>query len=66
MSGTELAGFGQRMSAHIRKEERQLFERLQELMSQDDLAEVGLQLDKALKDAAQSCALPGDANRSRT
>jgi hemerythrin-like domain-containing protein len=66
MSGTELSAFGQRMSAHVRKEERHLFERLQELMSGDDLAQLGHQLDETLKDAVQACAVPADANRSRT
>lgn len=65
MSEIELAAFGQRMSAHIRKEERQLFERLQELMSENDLAQVGRQLDEALKDAVQACALPADASGPR-
>ena len=66
MSATELLAFAQRMSAHIRKEERQLFERLQELMSQDELALLGRQLEVALSDAVQACALPADANRLRT
>jgi hemerythrin-like domain-containing protein len=66
MSEMELAAFGQRMSAHIRKEERQFFERLQELMSEEDLAQLGRQLDEALKDAVQACALPADADRFRT
>ncbi len=66
MSGVDLSAFGQRMAAHVRKEERQLFERLQELMPEDDLAQMGRQLDEALKDAVQACALPADANRSRT
>jgi hemerythrin-like domain-containing protein len=65
MSATELAAFSQRMSAHIRKEERQLFERIQELISQDELALLGRQLEVALTDAAQACALPTGANRSR-
>src|SRR6478735_39258 len=56
MSATELSAFGQRMSAHIRKEERQLFERLQQLSSQDELSRLGESLDEALKDAAQACA----------
>ena len=42
------------MSAHIRKEERQLFERLQELMTQEELAVLGQDLEQALKDAEQS------------
>ncbi len=66
MSAAELSAFAERMSAHIRKEERQLFERIQELMSDEELALVGQNLDKALKDAAQACALPADANRLRT
>ena len=65
MSATELLAFAQRMSAHIRKEERQLFERIQELMSQDELALLGRQLEVALTDAAQACALQADANRLR-
>ena len=58
MSAPELAAFAQRMSMHIRKEERQLFERMQELMSSDELNALGQKLDEALKDAAQICALP--------
>ena len=66
MSATELSAFGQRMSAHIRKEERQLFERLQQLLSQDELSRLGMNLEEALKDAAQACALPEDAASTRT
>src|SRR5271166_4058688 len=63
MSATELSAFGQRMSAHIRKEERQLFERMQELMSQEELTLLGQNLEEALKDAAQACQLPAAATR---
>jgi len=63
MSATELSAFGQRMSAHIRKEERQLFERMQELMDQEELAVVGQHLEEALKDAAQACHLSAAATR---
>jgi hemerythrin-like domain-containing protein len=58
MSGGEIAEFAQGLSAHIRKEERQLFERLQEVMSEGELAVVGQKLDDALKEAAQICILP--------
>ena len=61
MSATDLCAFGQRMSAHIRKEERQLFECLQQLMNWEELALLGRNLDEALKDAAQACSLPTDA-----
>jgi hemerythrin-like domain-containing protein len=66
MSAAELSAFGQRMSTHIRKEERQLFERMQELMSPQELALLGQRLDEALKDAGQACALPLKANRELT
>lgn len=57
-SQVELLAFARRLSEHIRKEERQLFERLQELMPQEDLATLGQQLDRALESAAQACSLP--------
>jgi hemerythrin-like domain-containing protein len=65
MSTTEVSAFAQQMSAHIRKEERQLFERMQELMSQEDLALLGQGLDRALKEAAQACILPTETTRLR-
>jgi hemerythrin-like domain-containing protein len=65
MTGTDLLTFAQRMSAHIRKEERQLFERMQELLKPEELALLGQRLEDALKDAAQACALPTDATRLR-
>jgi hemerythrin-like domain-containing protein len=65
MAATDLLAFAQRMSAHIRKEERRLFERMQELMKPEELALLGQHLDEALKDAAQACALPTDATRLR-
>jgi len=58
MSAAEVVEFAQTLSAHIRKEERQLFERLQELMSEGELAELGQGLDVALRDAEQACILP--------
>jgi hemerythrin-like domain-containing protein len=65
MSAAKLAAFGQRMSNHIRLEERQLFERMQELMNQEELALVGQGLEQALKEAAQACRLPEAAIRPR-
>jgi hemerythrin-like domain-containing protein len=65
IEGADLSAFAQRMSAHIRKEERQLFERMQELMKPEELALLGQHLDEALKDAAQACALPTNATRLR-
>jgi iron-sulfur cluster repair protein YtfE (RIC family) len=58
LSAETLPAFARRLSGHIRKEERQLFERIQQLMNPQQLAELGVQLEAALKDAAHSCALP--------
>ncbi len=66
MSATDLSTFAQGMSAHIRKEERQLFERLQELMNQEELALLGQNLEEALKDAAQVCILPSETTQLRS
>ena len=65
MSASDVSAFAQGMSGHIRKEERQLFERMQELMNQEELALLGQNLDQALKDAAQACVLPSEATRLR-
>jgi len=57
-SPEELLAFARRLSDHVRKEERQLFERLQKLMSPAELATLGQQLDRALESASQACSLP--------
>lgn len=57
-SQEELLAFARRLSKHIRKEERQLFERLQELMPPAEMATLGQQLDRALEGASQVCSLP--------
>lgn len=64
-SAADLSAIAQRMSAHIRKEERQLFERMQELMKPEELATLGHNLEEALKGASQVCALPADATALR-
>jgi hemerythrin-like domain-containing protein len=63
MTSEGLPAFAQQLSAHIRKEERQLSERMQQSMSREDLSILGAKLDAALKDAAQSCVLPSAAIR---
>ncbi len=65
MSAGDLLAFAHRLSAHIRKEERQLFERMQQLLSKDELALLGMQLDDALKNAEQTCIVPTTATRLR-
>jgi hemerythrin-like domain-containing protein len=66
LSATDLCAFGQRMSAHIRREERRLFERMQELMNREELALLGQKLEEALNDAVQACILPADTTRLRS
>jgi hemerythrin-like domain-containing protein len=63
LSGEDLSAFARRLSGHIRKEERQLFERMQEWMSAEALAGLGSQLEDALKDSTQACALPAARHR---
>jgi hemerythrin-like domain-containing protein len=63
MTPEGLPALAQQLSAHIRKEERQLFERMQQSMSREDLSVLGAKLDAALEDAAQSCVLPSAATR---
>lgn len=65
MAAADVSAFAEHMSAHIRKEERQLFERLQELMTQEQLALLGKDLQQALKDAAQICTTPAETTRLR-
>jgi len=58
LSGEEVVSFARTLSAHIRKEERQLFEELQKRIAPETLADLGKRLDAALKDSVQACALP--------
>jgi iron-sulfur cluster repair protein YtfE (RIC family) len=65
MSPETLPTFARNLSAHIRKEERQLFESLQKLMTTEELAALGSKLEEALKAAEQSCILPNEATKLR-
>jgi hemerythrin superfamily protein len=65
MAAEALPAFAQQLSAHIRKEERQLFERMQKLLSPEELARVGVLLESALRDAGRSCLLGNEATKLR-
>lgn len=56
MPAPELLTFARQLSAHIRKEERQLFEELQRLMTPAQLADLQVELEVALKESVQFCA----------
>lgn len=66
MSAKDLVTFARNLSAHIREEERQLFEQLQKLIDHEGLTVLGKQLEEALKDATQACALPKTATALRS
>jgi hemerythrin-like domain-containing protein len=58
MNVVRLKAFGELLSAHIRKEERHLFEKMQELMSMEELAAIGAALERELANAPSACMLP--------
>ena len=58
LSAKNLRAFAKRLSTHIRKEERRLFERLQELLQPEELGALGASLEIALKGAVDTCILP--------
>jgi hypothetical protein len=58
--------FAEKMSTHIRKEERELFERCQQLMPPEELSRVGAALEDALKHIPNTCAVPSPATRLRS
>ena len=61
MTSADLQTFAERLSAHIRKEERELFEALQERFSPEDLAELGGKVADDFRDSgmpAATCSIP--------
>jgi hemerythrin-like domain-containing protein len=60
-----LRRFADTLSQHIRKEERQLFEGLQKVLNPEQMASIGLALDRALTEATNGCILPNEATRLR-
>jgi hemerythrin-like domain-containing protein len=65
LNSLELRSFAGTLAAHIRKEERQLFEGMQKLISADELAVLGAKLDAVLADVSQACIIPSEATRLR-
>ena len=66
MTPEEVRVLAERLSAHIRKEERQLFQCLQEQMNVEEMASTGRKLDEILKDSQQTCVLPTQATRLKS
>lgn len=63
MDQQELEAFATALSDHIRKEERQLFEALQQRLQPEELIALGTGLRLALEDAAQVCRLKSGETR---
>jgi iron-sulfur cluster repair protein YtfE (RIC family) len=63
MDAETLVAFAQDFSTHIRKEERQLFEGLQQLLKPEEMIRLGAKLESALKNAAASCAVPNEVTK---
>lgn len=55
-----LREFGEALSTHIRKEERQLFEGIQECLKPEELAQAGVAVDKTLAAASEACIVPAE------
>lgn len=53
-----LRAFAETLSAHIRKEERRLFEGMQEKLGPQALAEIGAKIDQTLSAVSQVCIVP--------
>jgi hemerythrin-like domain-containing protein len=58
LDSANLGRFPEKLAAHIRKEERELFEGMQRVMSAQELATVGVALERALAEASKACVLP--------
>jgi hypothetical protein len=69
MDPAKLHDFAKKLAAHVRKEERELFEALQRLLASEEMADLGAALAKALDDSSSdqpSCTKPDHATRLRS
>jgi hemerythrin-like domain-containing protein len=58
LSGPDLRRFAEMLSTHIRKEERQLFEEMQQHLTPAELATIGKRVAEALAATPQACITP--------
>lgn len=63
MTETDLQTFATKLAAHIRKEERQLFEEMQRAMSTAELSALGVRLAARLTQVNDACELPTGPTR---
>jgi len=57
----ELRAFVEKLSSHIRKEERQLFEGMQAKMGAEELLKIGARVEESLAAAPQTCIVPTES-----
>jgi len=62
----DLRRLGEKLSQHIRKEERQLFEGMQARISAEDMRKMGEALERALAAASESCLLTNEKTKLRS
>jgi hemerythrin-like domain-containing protein len=65
MDSDGMAEFVEKLALHIRKEERQLFEGMQEVLEESELNAMGTALASALAATSDACTLPTEATRLR-
>lgn len=65
LSSVDVSELAKRLSGHIRKEERQLFEGMQERLTREQLTVLGQKLEQTLRNSAESCLLPNEKTRLR-
>lgn len=58
LDAPQLRQFADRLSAHIRKEERQLFEEMQRRLSEEEMRLLGQRIDQSLSVVPQACITP--------
>lgn len=66
MDLSELQAFATKLAAHIRKEERILFQEMQQRVNQSEMDLTGAALDKELAAAAGTCTIPNGSTRLRS
>jgi hemerythrin-like domain-containing protein len=60
LDGPALRQFAEMLSAHIRKEERRLFEEMQKRMGSADLERLGGHIEESLAPSVEACVTPAE------
>jgi len=63
LTAESIQKFGQLLSQHIRREERELFQGMQSVMNTDELARLGGEVQTSLAESSNACLVPNQATR---